>query len=117
MNRRSFSQLVALGLLGLLVPRSAFAGSILHRRVHLRAGGGSSAAPSWSTWNELSESGLADDDTFVVMLEQTGAGGNETGQGGGLSGANLVLTDASANIAGATGSPPGVPLRPARTAP
>jgi hypothetical protein len=39
------------------------------------------------------------------MAENPNASGNETGQGGGLSGADLVLTQ-SGSIAGATGSPP-----------
>ncbi|MBU1307886.1 MAG: hypothetical protein KKF33_20470, partial [Alphaproteobacteria bacterium] len=38
-------------------------------------------------------------------MENTSAGGNETGQGAGLSGADLVFTQAG-NLAGATGTPP-----------
>jgi len=62
-------------------------------------------ASKWASWNELSESGLASDDIYVAMMENTSAAGNETGQGGGLTGADLVLTQVG-SIAGATGSPP-----------
>jgi len=59
----------------------------------------------WAAWDETSESGLASDDTFVCFFENPSAGGDETGQGGGLTGSDLVLTQ-SGNVAGATGSPP-----------
>ena len=65
------------------------------------SGGGN----SWATWDETSEAGLASDDTFVVMEENINAGGSETGQGGGLTGADLVLSDVG-TVDGATGSPP-----------
>lgn len=60
---------------------------------------------TWKTWEEDSEATLASDDIFVCFMENTNASGDETGQGGGLSGANLVLTE-SGTIAGATGTPP-----------
>ena len=60
---------------------------------------------SWAAWDESSESGLASNDTFVCLMENKVSGGNETGQGGGLSGVDLVLTQAG-NVAGASGSPP-----------
>lgn len=59
----------------------------------------------WADWDETSEAGLASDDIFVCMMENINAGGDETGQGGGLAGANLVLTEAG-GLAGATGTPP-----------
>jgi hypothetical protein len=57
---------------------------------------------SWATWNEAGEAGLASKDTFVCFAENTVAGGDETGQGGGLTGADLVLAQ-NGNIAGAAG--------------
>ncbi|MFH1522038.1 MAG: BspA family leucine-rich repeat surface protein, partial [archaeon] len=63
------------------------------------------AQQDWADWDESSEVGLASDDIFVALMENTTAGGNETGLGGGLSGADLVLTQ-SGTVAGASGSPP-----------
>jgi len=60
---------------------------------------------SWANWDEKSEDRLASNKTAVWLEENTIAGGNETGQGGGLTGADLVLTDVG-NMAGATGTPP-----------
>jgi len=82
-----------------------------HRRRILRAG--EAAAPSsWADWDEQSESTLdvdqdgdGNEDTFICFFENTNAGGDETGQGGGLTGSDLVLTQ-SGSVAGATGSPP-----------
>jgi len=66
---------------------------------------------SWADWDEQSESTLNPDqdnngteDTYICFFEG-GASQNETGQGGGLSGADLVLTQIG-SVAGATGSPP-----------
>ena len=59
---------------------------------------------TWRGWDELTEAGLADDYTFVCFMEG-GAGAAETGQGGGLTGANLVLSD-NGTIAAASGTPP-----------
>ena len=59
---------------------------------------------AWSAWDELSEATFATDNIFVALMENTSAGGNEVGQGGGLSEVNRTLTQAG-NIAGATGSP------------
>lgn len=59
----------------------------------------------WVGWDETTEAGLASIDIFVCMMKNTSAGGDETGQGGGLTGANLVLTE-SGTLAGATGTPP-----------
>ena len=64
-------------------------------------GGGS---PNWATWNETDEGAIATDNIFVVLMENTSAGGNETGQGGGLSEADRTLTQ-TGSIAGAVGSP------------
>lgn len=63
------------------------------------------SSTSWSGWDELSEAGLASSDTFVAMEENINAGGNETGNGGGLIGTNLALTDVG-SVDGASGSPP-----------
>lgn len=82
-----------------------------HRRRILRVGAGGTAS-SWANWNEASENTLDVDqdgdgveDTFIAFMENTLAGGDETGQGGGFSGADLVLSQ-NGNIAGASGSPP-----------
>ena len=66
---------------------------------------GACGGVTWANWDEAAESTLASDDIFVCLMENVNAGGDETGQGGGLTGANLVLTQ-SGNVAGATGSPP-----------
>ena len=63
-------------------------------------------AVSWADWNEAAENTLASDDIFVALMENTNAGGNETGQGGGLTGADLVLTDIN-TVDGAAGDPIG----------
>jgi len=67
---------------------------------------------SWTAWDEQSEftldvdqDGDGNGDTFICFFENPTTGGDETGRGGGLSGSDLVLTQAG-NIAGATGSPP-----------
>jgi len=59
----------------------------------------------WDNWNESSESGVASDNLFVCMMENTSASGDETGSGGGLSGGDLTVTQHN-SIPGATGSPP-----------
>ena len=59
----------------------------------------------WANWAETSEESLASSNIYVAMLENTSAGGNETAQGGGLTGDNLVLTQGG-TVAGATGTPP-----------
>lgn len=66
----------------------------------------------WANWDETTEASLKVDqdnngteDTFICFMENTTASGDETGRGAGLSGANLVGTEAG-NLAGATGSPP-----------
>lgn len=64
-----------------------------------------STVADWSTWDETSEVGLATADTFAMLFENTSVAGNETGVGGGLTGADLVWTQSGA-LAGATGSPP-----------
>ncbi len=81
-----------------------------HRRRILRAGAG--VSDLWTTWDESSEDTLSVDqdgdgveDTCICFFENTSAGGDETGRGRGLSGADLVLAQAG-NIAGASGSPP-----------
>ena len=74
--------------------------------IGLLAGTTTGPTGSWATWDETDESGWGDSaNVFITLFENTSAGGNETGQGGGLSGADLVLTQ-SGNVAGATGSPP-----------
>jgi hypothetical protein len=71
-----------------------------HRRKAFRGG-----EAGWLNWDETSEDGCATDDIFCCMMSNTSAGGDETGQGGSMSGSNLVLTQ-SGNLAGATGTPP-----------
>jgi len=64
------------------------------------AGGG------WATWDETTEAGWGDSaNTFIALFENVNTGGNETGQGAGLSEANRTLTQVG-NVAGAIGSPP-----------
>ncbi len=62
----------------------------------------SGVAYGWKSWGETSEATLASADIFVCLMEDTDAGDDETGQGGGLAGVNLVLTQAG-NIAGMVG--------------
>lgn len=79
-----------------------------HRRLDFRGGGGGGGPVnvSWATWDEITESGWGDSaNNYICLMENASAGGNETGQGGGLSGADLVLTQ-TGSVAGATGSPP-----------
>ena len=73
---------------GILRPKKAPAVGILPALV---GSGGVAAAISWATWTEDSEASLADSDTFVCFFENPTLGGSETGQGGGLTGAHLVL--------------------------
>lgn len=64
---------------------------------------------SWATWNETTEAGWGDGaNTFIVLAENVTAGGNEIGQGAGLSEADRTLTQAGTapGVPGATGSPP-----------
>ena len=58
---------------------------------------------SWADWDETDLT-LATDNIFVVLYHNTVAGSNETGSGGGLSGADLIVTQVG-NVAGATGDP------------
>lgn len=67
------------------------------RRHHLQ--------PPWSSWDEAAEKGIAGPEYLCFFFENVTGGGNETGQGAGLSGADLVLTD-NGGILGASGSPP-----------
>ena len=61
---------------------------------------------SWATWDETTEAGWGDSaNTFICLMENVAAGGNEIGQGAGLSEANRTLTQVG-NVAGATGTPP-----------
>jgi hypothetical protein len=57
---------------------------------------------SWSNWDETTEAGWGSSNVFVALMENTSAGGNETGQGL-VTGADLVLTQ-SGNVAGASGN-------------
>lgn len=67
--------------------------------------GGQSERDKYLGWDEATEAGMASDNTFVCFMENTSASGNETGQGGGLTGDDLVLTN-SGDVVGATGTPP-----------
>ena len=66
----------------------------------ISAGG---AVTLWPDWSETDLT-LATDNIWVVLYNNTSAGGNETGSGGGLSGNDLIVLQ-SGNIAGAAGSP------------
>jgi len=91
----------AIAGMGLGAVRDAMAWGVLPAVV-TGVGGGT----SWATWDETTESGWGDDaNTFIVLFENISAGGNEVGQGLGLSEANRTISQAGA-IAGATGSPP-----------
>lgn len=62
------------------------------------SGGGNT---SWADWDETTESGWGDSaNTYIALMENKSAGGNEVGQGAELSEANRTLTQ-SGNIAGA----------------
>ena len=65
-------------------------------------GSGSDGISAWSNWNETSESDLQSDNRFVVV-NAGGIGTSEIGQGGGLTGGNLQLTDVTFDIAGVSG--------------
>jgi len=65
---------------------------------------GTVGTQTWSQWDELSEATLQASDTFVAFFEG-GVSANETGQGLGMSGVSLVLTQSGA-VAAAAGSPP-----------
>lgn len=86
--------------------------SAQHMWAFNQSGYGGAAGVSYAAWDEASESTLAVDqdgdgieDTFIMFMENTSAGGNETGRGGGLTGINLVGTQ-SGNLAGSTTIPP-----------
>ncbi len=117
MNRREFLKkayqvggLAALYSLGSGAIEEAQAWGVLPAVV----GGASSAPGLWANWDEASEDTLSVDqnddgieDTFVCFMENPVAGGDEAGRGGGLAGADLVMTDSGgANIPGALGTPP-----------
>jgi len=56
---------------------------------------------AWASWDESSEAGLASSDIFVALFKGA-LGTNETGQGGGLAGVDLILTQIN-NVAGEAG--------------
>lgn len=62
----------------------------------------SALGQSWTVWNEITESGWGDSANTYIALMEGGLGANETGQGAGLSGADLVLTQ-NGNIAASAG--------------
>ena len=70
---------------------------------------GGVADVTWATWLEDSEANLSGGsqgaDINICFMEDPDAGDDEVSQGGGLTGADLVFTQAG-NLAGATGSPP-----------
>ncbi len=100
-----FKCLVSAALIFILSSASAY-GPIMSLG-HPPSGGGSTPAvgSKWASWTEASEAGLYDSNTFVCFMENTSGSGDETGQGGGLVAANLVLTQ-SGGGAGASGTPP-----------
>ena len=57
---------------------------------------------SWADWNESSEAGLQSASTFVALMENPTTGGNEVGQGLGLSEADRTLTSGT-GVVGASG--------------
>ena len=67
--------------------------------------GGGGGVVSWANWDEKTQGGLAGSDIYVCFGDASGAGDDDVGEGGGMTGANLVLVE-SGNIPAATGSPP-----------
>lgn len=63
-----------------------------------------SGSGSWAAWDESTEAGLQSSDIFVCFFEG-GLAADETGQGGGLTGVDLVLTE-NGNVAATSGTPP-----------
>ncbi|MFH2074365.1 MAG: hypothetical protein ABIJ57_03320, partial [Pseudomonadota bacterium] len=90
----------AIAQLGMGAIEDARGWGILPAIVGSGGGGG-----TWATWDELSQSTLASDNTFVVLEDAPGNGDPETGEGGGLTGADLVLSD-TGTVPAAVGSPP-----------
>jgi len=77
-------------------------------------GSGAGPGTSWATWDEITESGWGDPVNNYIALFDGSAAQNETGQGGGLSGADLALTQVN-NVPAASGSPPTRALTTAST--
>lgn len=79
---------------------------ILPRRRALLSGTENIAAEVWVNWDGVTESDLALDtpgNLIYVCVAAGGAGANEFGQGGNVTGANLELTDATAGIGAVAG--------------
>ena len=69
------------------------------------AQGNGSTSVGWNAWTEDAQSTLASQDILPYFHDATGLGEDDVGQGGGLSGANLILTE-SGNVPGSSTSPP-----------
>ena len=52
----------------------------------------SGAETTWATWLETNEAGWGDSGVYIITPFDGGAAANETGQGGGLTGADLVAS-------------------------
>lgn len=97
MKRRKFMKMMVGFMGGLCLPKSAY--SFWFSQL-------TGLGNSWANWDEGTEAGWGDqNNVFICFFENPVANGDETGQGGGLSGADLVLTEAG-SVAGATGTPP-----------
>jgi len=112
LDRREFlkkaAKMAGGGAFGLAAMHSFGMGAVKDAMGHgiLPAVVGSGGATPWGTWLERDEYGWGDQvNTFIALYENTSASGNETGQGAGLTGADLVVTQVG-GVAGATGSPP-----------
>jgi len=69
-------------------------------------GGGRGIVSLYDAWDETDEAGWGDSaNTVIGFMEALNAGDDETVQGGGLAGADLVWTE-TGTLPGATGSPP-----------
>jgi len=108
MDRRNFLKkafqiggLVGLYSLGAGAVKEAMAVGILPAVV----GSGGAAAITWANWDELSQDSIASAETFCCFMDDPTIGNDDFGVGGGLTGANLQLTEVG-NVAGATGTPP-----------
>jgi hypothetical protein len=87
-----------MGLLDEAVARGIFPAA-------LNTAGVGEPATTWGGWNEGDEATITSDNIYIAFMEG-GLGADETGQGGGLAGADLVLEDADNTILATAGTPP-----------
>jgi len=79
---------------------------LFHRRRALRAAGGGEVNTSWSDWDELSETGWTGSSTNTnICFFEGDTTADEISQGGGLAGADLVLS-LEGTVEASSGTPP-----------